>query len=229
MQELTGAGHTCKQADEDADVLIVEYAINYAREIGTPTMIVGEDIDLLVILTQLSNEKEELYFFKPGKGKIPHYYFSCKSFQPNDLSHLVAFFHAFCGCDTVSAIFGKGKNTIVKLFRNKIDLIPLAESFNKSDTPVHELIENGIKIMARLYDIDGNSDDLDEMRYQLFRIKMTKLSFKLESLPPTKKAAAQHILRAYLQVQIWLGNTTITATKFEWYESITSTQARCLK
>ncbi|KAJ8676127.1 hypothetical protein QAD02_011913 [Eretmocerus hayati] len=154
MQELTGAGHTCKQADEDADVLIVEYAINHAREFGTPTMIVGGDIDLLDFLTQLSNEKEELYFFKPGRGEIPHYYFSCKSFQPNDLSHLVAFFHAFCGCDTVSAIFGKGKNTIVKLFRNKIDLIPLAESFNKSDTPVHELIENGIKVMARLYDIE---------------------------------------------------------------------------
>ncbi|KAJ8676126.1 hypothetical protein QAD02_011912 [Eretmocerus hayati] len=67
------------------------------------------------------------------------------------------------------------------------------------------------------------------MRYQLFRIKTTKLSFKLESLPPTKKAAAQHILRAYLQVQLWLGNTTITATKFGWYESNTSTQARCLK
>ncbi|KAJ8671110.1 hypothetical protein QAD02_002369 [Eretmocerus hayati] len=229
MPKLKDAGFTCVQAEEDADIDIVRTAIVMSRGMHIPTMIVGEDIDLLVILTQLTLITDNVYFFKPGRSKIPDRFFSCQSFHPEALTHLVAFFHAFCGCDTVSSIYGKGKNAIVKLFENKPELVPLAESFYSRDIERQKLIDDGIKIMARFYDPDGLSNDLDEIRYHFFKAKTTKLTFELEILPPTNKAAKQHILRTYLQVQIWMGNKTIKATDFGWYEAISTTNTRCLK
>ncbi|KAJ8685596.1 hypothetical protein QAD02_021389 [Eretmocerus hayati] len=229
IEDLRAAGHTCEQADEDADTLIVNSAIRMSREMNVPAIIVGEDIDLLVILTQLADEDDLVYFFKPGKGKTPSKYFSSRSFHPEHLTNLVAFFHAFCGCDTVSSIFGKGKNAIVKLFQNKPELVPLATPFNQENASVDTLVKNGTKIMARLYDPQGETDDLDEMRYKYFKSKTTKLSFKLETLPPTRKATKQHILRTFLQIQLWHGNSTITAKDFGWFEYMTPTGVRCLK
>ncbi|KAJ8666122.1 hypothetical protein QAD02_007784 [Eretmocerus hayati] len=103
---------------------------------------------------------------------------------------------------------------IFKLFQNKPEMIPLVESFNVADTPESVLYENGMRIIAKLYDAECSSYDLDEMRYTLLRKKTTKTSFQLEQLPPTKEAAMQHSLRAYLQVQLWLGNEKITATDY---------------
>ncbi|KAJ8678207.1 hypothetical protein QAD02_013994 [Eretmocerus hayati] len=229
MSELEGAGYVCKQACEDADVLIVTTAVEIWRTMSTPTMIVGEDTDLPVILTQLTDVNDEVYFFKPGKGKTPHKYYSCSSFESISLRPVVAFLHAFSGCDTVSAMFGKGKVGIVKLFQKNLNLVELAEKFNDKDAGVQDLINNGIIIISRIYDPGSDSTDLDEMRYRFFRAKTTKLSFGLEHLPPSNKAAKQHILRAYFQVQLWIGNDTIKATDFGWFESVTSSRVRCLK
>ncbi|KAJ8685740.1 hypothetical protein QAD02_021533 [Eretmocerus hayati] len=228
-EDLRAAGHTCEQADEDADTLIVNSAIRMSREMNVPAIIVGEDIDLLVILTQLADEHDLVYSFEPGKGKTPSKYFSSRSFHPEHLSNSVAFFHAFCGCDTVSSIFGKGKNAIVRLFQNKPELIPLATPFNQENASVDTLVKNGTRIMARLYDPQGETDDLDEMRYKYFRLKTTKLSSELETLPPTRKATKQHILRTFFQIQLWHGNSTISAKDFGWFEYVTPTGVRCLK
>ncbi|KAJ8686053.1 hypothetical protein QAD02_021846 [Eretmocerus hayati] len=152
MAELQRAGYSCKQACEDADVLIVTTAINIWRSTSTATMIVGEDTDLPVILTQLTKANDEVYFFKPGKGKTPHKYYSPNGFEPSFMRHVVAFLHAFSGCDTVSAMFGKGKVGIVKLFQKNPNLVKLAEVFNDGNAPLQELIKNGTRIIARIYD-----------------------------------------------------------------------------
>ena len=43
-------------------------------------------------------------------------------------------------------------------------------------------------------------------RYQCFVNSTRKKKFSLASLPPTSSAAAQHSMRSYLQIQIWLNN-----------------------
>ncbi|GBO38850.1 hypothetical protein AVEN_139047-1 [Araneus ventricosus] len=74
--------------------------------------VVGENIDLLVLLTGLAPMKENLYFRKCGKGRTPDV--SKKSFKYK-FSRMILFIHAFSGCDTTSALFGHGKTKFCSL------------------------------------------------------------------------------------------------------------------
>ncbi|GBN24091.1 hypothetical protein AVEN_4048-1 [Araneus ventricosus] len=76
--------------------------------------VVGEDIDLLVLLTGLAPMKENLYFRKCGKGRTPDVLYSTKSFKYK-FSRMIVFIHAFSGCDTTSALFGHGKTKFSSL------------------------------------------------------------------------------------------------------------------
>lgn len=67
-EKLQAAGYRTEQAQEDADTLIVETAINLATD-EKPAIIVAEDIDVLVILTQRAPVDKKIYFLKPSRGK----------------------------------------------------------------------------------------------------------------------------------------------------------------
>ena len=69
ITRLTNEGFTVKQATEDADTLIVATAIEESTKPQSVT-IVGEDVDLLIILTALSGSNTNIYMLKPGKGNL---------------------------------------------------------------------------------------------------------------------------------------------------------------
>ncbi|GBN34237.1 hypothetical protein AVEN_237806-1 [Araneus ventricosus] len=71
---------TVKQAVEDADVLIVETAVSVKSQYDN-IFVVGEGIDLLVLLTGLAPMKENLYYQKCGKGRTPDVLYSATSFK----------------------------------------------------------------------------------------------------------------------------------------------------
>ena len=71
--ELNKSGFRTKTAFEDADLMIVNSAIEHARmESDTTVVLVGQDIDLLVILCQNGYDHSNIYFFKEGKGREPN-------------------------------------------------------------------------------------------------------------------------------------------------------------
>ena len=92
-------------AEEDADFLIVSIA-EKCSVIGT-TWIIGEDIDLLVILTQHA-PVNTVYFLKPGKGNVNDCIYDSNSFEYLKVKKLIGFLHAFTGCDTTSCFFKQG-------------------------------------------------------------------------------------------------------------------------
>ncbi|GBM87699.1 hypothetical protein AVEN_223660-1 [Araneus ventricosus] len=104
---LQKANVTVKQAVEDADVLIVETAVSVKSQYDNIS-VVGEGIDLLVLLTGLAPMKENLYSRKCGKWTTPDVLYSTTSFKYK-FSRMILFIHAFSGCDTSSAQFGHGK------------------------------------------------------------------------------------------------------------------------
>jgi molybdopterin biosynthesis enzyme len=57
-----------RQATEDADALIINTAISVSSAFDF-VIVVGEDVDLLILLTALST-RSNIYILKPGKGKI---------------------------------------------------------------------------------------------------------------------------------------------------------------
>lgn len=82
LQIFRSKGFEAKQAIEDAYALIINSAIKIAEEnksvnlttgevqYNKTVIIVGQDIDLLVLLNQLSPINSNIYFFKPGSGNV---------------------------------------------------------------------------------------------------------------------------------------------------------------
>ena len=85
-------------AEEDADFLIMSTAEKCS--VSGTTWIIGEDIDLLVILTQHA-PINTVYFLKPGKGNVN----DSNSFKYLKVKKLIGFLHAFTGCDTKNTAF----------------------------------------------------------------------------------------------------------------------------
>ena len=116
------------QAESDADLTIVRRALDESIKSDKPVIIVGEDVDLLVLLTQLAKTYSAIYFLMPGKnlqkGKTREkQFFTQKSFTCEELTDVIAFVHAFSGCDTTSAMYGQGKSKLIKMLNSNKELL----------------------------------------------------------------------------------------------------------
>ncbi|ELU02310.1 hypothetical protein CAPTEDRAFT_209473 [Capitella teleta] len=88
----------------------------------------------------------------------------------------------------------------------------------KPETPKAET-ENVREFLLKLYGSNKLGSTLDKLRHYKYKQAIEKSSLtstiKLECLPPTSAAAAQHSLRAYHQVQTWRGKR-VDATAWGW-------------
>uniref|UniRef100_A0A6P7GNU0 Uncharacterized protein LOC114344950 n=1 Tax=Diabrotica virgifera virgifera TaxID=50390 RepID=A0A6P7GNU0_DIAVI len=114
--KLTAANIEVKQAKNDADVLIIETAIEKFKATNT-TIVVGEGVDLLVLITARTPVDKVIYFLKPGRAQQRTEVYSSKrlSAYPKCQNYNL-FLHSITGCDTTSAIYRKGKTSVLKLF-----------------------------------------------------------------------------------------------------------------
>lgn len=197
-----------RQSRDDTDVLIVETAIE--NSINNTTIIVGEDIDLLVLLiarTKILDQPTSKFFKKPGKNNVETKIYSTDSLNkyPNCKKNIL-FLHAMTGCDTTSALFGKEKMKVLKMFEKRCDLNNSAEIFQQENCSRDVIVNAGIHFLLAMYGASTSEHSIDNYRYCSFA-KLTKQStaVKFSLLPPTSSAAQQHIYRVYYQIQTWLG------------------------
>ena len=200
------AGIRTMQAREDADVLIVNTAMNLAED-HSLVVIVGEDIDLLVIMVgRCRGIYDNVYFLKPGKGKT-----SSSMFSPNcQLEEIIAdnilFLHAIGGCDTTSALFKVVKMKCLQALKKNPELNKIIEIYKDPLADIEEISRAGHRFLASLYSSSSKVTTLNKLRYLCYLKSAHKDTSHLASLPPTEAAARQYSLRVYLQVQEWLGN-----------------------
>jgi len=108
IQGLTGhpqlAGTQVKHAVADADTLLVQTAIELST--NNIIVVVGTDVDLLILLIQLTKQDSQIYLYKPGAEKCPDKVFSISCIQQHlpEASSTLLFLHAMTGCDTTSAL-----------------------------------------------------------------------------------------------------------------------------
>lgn len=206
MKKFQTVGFTAKQDNEDADKLIVSTALERSQDYDS-VFIVGEDTDLLAILTGTSQEEHSnVYFVKPGtRQKNTTCYYSTKSLKNPALAKHILFCHAFTGCDTTSALFNIGKLKLPSLFLKNISLRDHAEKFYDPEADPDSIADAGEQVMISLYK-GRNVNTLDNLRAIAFGQSISKSKFNLASMPPTTAAARQHSFRVYHQVQHWLGN-----------------------
>ncbi|GBM17076.1 hypothetical protein AVEN_107517-1 [Araneus ventricosus] len=201
---LQKANICVQQAVEDADLTIVNTAISVAPQYDYGR-VVGEDIDLLVLLTALASTHSNGFFQKCGRGKTPDSYYSTTSFN-HKFSNELLFIYAISGCDITSALFGQGKNKFISLFLKHEEILNRAATFLNSQATTEQVTEAGEYVLVALYGGDPATQNLDELRYHSFVKAAAKTKFNLARLPPTTDAAQLHAMRSYHQVQTWLGN-----------------------
>lgn len=105
--ELESNGYKTKQSLGDADVLIVQTAMEYC--LYQSVMVIANDTDILVLLMyHMRPENHEVYFgTKAGKKSST---WNIKDLcEAEEMSKYLLFIHAWAGCDTTSAIHNKGK------------------------------------------------------------------------------------------------------------------------
>ncbi|KAI4476357.1 hypothetical protein M0804_013672 [Polistes exclamans] len=204
--KLTAANIAVKQAKNDADVLIIETAIEKCDATNT-TIVVGEDVDLLVLLTARTPMDKIIYFLKPGRAQQRTEIYSSKSLSAYPkCQNYILFLHAITGCDTSSAMYRKGKTSVFKLFE-KNDLTNCAKVFTKINSTPQTINTEGIRFLLAVYRAPKKITCINKYRYLTF-VKNTrnKKQIQLSCLPPTSASAIQHLYRVYYQVQTRLGN-----------------------
>ena len=105
----------------------------------------------------------------------------------------LTFFHAFTGCDTISAFRGKGKKSAwqawnvfeeaTEVFR-KLSTMP--ESISEDDKLAVE------QFVVVLYDRSSNAKQVNEVRQDMF----ARNQKAYETIPPSQSALQEHIKRA---------------------------------
>ncbi|KAJ8684487.1 hypothetical protein QAD02_020279 [Eretmocerus hayati] len=203
-KEFQNHGICTTQAEEDADVLIIQTSIEMACvNSDRYVVVVGEDIDLLVIMNELASAYENIYFLKPrnasAKDGDDHWYKS-SSFVHSILNNLVGFLHVFTGCDTTSTFFKRGKKKFCQLMSSHEEMQKLASYFYDPQARKDIISSYGCKLVAYMYS-DGLSDNLHEVRVNHYYKNLKAKSFDLKNLPPTKQAAEQHAFRVYYELQ----------------------------
>lgn len=215
---LQDADVVVQQAPADADSFIVGTAIQEAANYEEVT-IIGEDIDLLVLLTGLGRHLTNIFFKKPSRGRTPEQLYSPASFKYEEaIAEHILFLHAISGCDTTSCIFNVGKIRFFNALQKNKDLGEGLNLFKKQSVNKHILAAAGERILIALFGGGQDVKSLDTLRFKCFTKSVTKSKFNLATLPPTTAAAQQHIYRTYLQVQMWLEHET-DATEWGWIKT----------
>lgn len=200
---LSRNGVSVKIAEEDADSLIVKSAIGLNQLVDGPVAVVGNDTDLFVLLIALSDERKAMYFNKVVAKQVSLY----STADHAALREFILFAHAFVGCDTTSALHGKGKKTIISLLVKSQDLRQRCQVYYRTEANTNELVAVAQDFIFQLYGIDSATTSLGLARYSKYETStMTSTMTRLSSLPPTAGALTEHAKRVYLQIQTWLGN-----------------------
>ena len=130
--------------------------------------------------------------------------------------------HGLSGADTVSAIHGIGKTTVVNLAkRGELSL----SNVRNIDVDMELVIAQATKFICSAYgQTIAACDSMTECRVKLLHLKTGKSgtkSIKLKAIPPTNSAFIEHVNRAHMQVAIWKSAlqdcpTDLDPTEYGW-------------
>jgi len=207
-QKLQTAGCHVLQAVGDADVLIANTAV--ARAAESPSTVVGEDTDLLVLLIcHADPESHTLYMQSDKKNGKKFTVWDIHWFQRSlgtEMCSLLPFAHAIGGCDTTSHLFGIGKGVPLRQLKNDQNFRKQAYVYSGEATK-EEIHHAGEAALACLYGgqpVEG----LDKLRHRKFceKVSTSIAPVQVHTLPPTSAAAKNHSAKVYYQVQEWMGH-----------------------
>ncbi|KAJ8878756.1 hypothetical protein PR048_019342 [Dryococelus australis] len=114
--KLIELGIEASTATGDADGSIVRCDLNKVTS-HSSVFVIGEYVDLLVLLTAPIPSDRNVYFMKPGRGNIEDKIYSTRQLQELPFSGSILFIHSFTGYNTTCAIFNKSRLSTLKCFQ----------------------------------------------------------------------------------------------------------------
>ena len=210
-----------KPAIGDADLLIVQTALNIAKE-NTVTVI-GENTDFLILLlyhkltksmpVYLTGEEKSNMKSKPKIWDMQY----AKEKLGDDLCNSLLAVHALLGCDTTSRIHSVGKATAFQKFKANAEFRLLIKTLSSDSGTKADILAAGERLLLMLTG-DVREKTLDELRYSQYTKKLgtAKKALSPKMFGPTSDAASLHLMCAYYQIQAWKGRTDLELSELGW-------------
>ena len=155
-----------------------------------PTVIIGEDTDLLVLALHHFKDEEALFFTNEPKQRQPAEVWNIGHAKQilGDICHGLLVIHAFSGCDTTSRIHSVGKPAVLQKYRNSKYFQSLTKTFLNPSAKRRDIVEAGEEIMLAVTGVTKKEKTMDEKRLATYYKKLEgKSAVKPESLGPTSR------------------------------------------
>ena len=153
-QYLWKKGISIEQCTKDADLSIVRCAMKKAMK--KDTIIIADDTDILVLAVHYLEElnpPKNIYMFRPSSNT----YVDLKSVQnniPKPVRSQILSIHAISGCDTVSQLYGIGKDKLFKQLCKNPDKTSQLLAFSRIPYDEKSIKDGGLKTITQLYNIN---------------------------------------------------------------------------
>ena len=202
---------------EEADSRIVLHCMYECNRSSTHTPIIirSPDTDVFVILLHYSDKFSCKIFFNTGSGNKRR--LICVSdvatLLGQQITKALTGFHAFTGCDTVSAFVRQGKLKPFKTLQKFTKLIPVFQRLGATSDKLCDLdVKELQQFVCYMYGKTSHTDT-NKVRYDIFTAryesKTEKNAFSIHNgidlslLPPCQSSLYMHCLRANYQSYIW--------------------------
>ena len=189
----------CSQ--EKADTRVFVHA-KHAKEAGSKVIMVkASDTDVVVIAVSVLQALQELglqqLWVAFGQGQylrwVPVYDLWCTLAEK---SKGMLFFHAFTGCDVVSASSGKGKTSAWQTWDVCNEASGVFSKLSKYPPVVDdEDLKTLEKFVVMMYDRSSTDEGVDDARLDMFARRQRPY----EAIPPTRSVLNQHEMHAAYQ------------------------------
>ena len=181
------AGCLTEHAEEDADLLISQTAVQSAATKNT--VLVADDTDLVILLcyyadpggfalimqcsTRGTTKENRIWDIKVTQSELVA-----------DICNNILFIHAILGCDTASTLYGVGKGLSLNRSTSSASFRDTAEQLCKEDATVDDVIGAGEAALVCLYS-GKEGDNLDGLRYANFATKklLSRCTYVLRLCP----------------------------------------------
>ena len=143
-------GHDVVKCKEDADTEFVKRAIEVAKD-GKFANVVADDTGVAILLLyHWNNDMADITFASEKSKKTWSIGSSSESLTPGLKPYVLAI-HAWTGCDTTSAIYSKGKTSLLKNVSSSLELQRLMTTIRDCWADKEEIGQAGFKLFISMY------------------------------------------------------------------------------
>lgn len=155
---LRSSGQDVFQCPEDADTKIVATSLELAAgSTNKPIVVVADDTDIAVMLLYHWRDTFDKIIFYQEKNRLGWDIKTAAAKCHPYRSHLL-FVHAWSGCDTVSATFGKGKTSFLNVLHKSDEVQRISKHLNDGTlTSQGDIGKSAARVFSKVY--GGKKDD----------------------------------------------------------------------